>query len=115
MLCAYVCLFPGIMSTATSQPPSKDDEEEEDEEQGEAFEFDDSTDEEKTQEGSKRMDCVLSAVEKSSEMLTATKKASLLKSAPPAGEEANPSKVSPPSAGKTNTGLNLLRQMEVKL
>lgn len=90
------------MSTATSQQPPKDDEEEEDEEQGEEFEFDDSADEEKIQEDSKRMDCVLSTEEQSSEMLTVTEKAELLKSAPPAGQEANFTTVSLPAAGKTH-------------
>lgn len=100
--CIYVCvcLFSGIMSTATSQQPPKDDEEEEDEEQGEEFEFDDGADEDKIQEDSKRMDCVLSTEEKSSEMLTVTEKAGLLQSGPPAGQEATFTKVSLPSAGK---------------
>lgn len=90
------------MSTATSQQPPKDDEDEEDEEQGEEFEFDDSTDEEKIQEDSKRMDCAPSTEEKSSGMLAVTEKAELLKSAPPAGQEANLTTVSLPSAGKTH-------------
>lgn len=97
-----VCLFPGIMATATSQQPPKDDEEEEDEEQGEEFEFDDSTDEEKIQEDTKGMDSVLSTEQKSNEILIATEKAELLKSAPPAGQEANFTKLSLPSAGKTH-------------
>lgn len=87
------------MSTATSQQPPKDDEEEEDEEQGEEFEFDDSADEEKLQEDSERTDCVPSTEDKSSE--TVAEKAELLKPAPPAGQEANFTKVSRPSAGET--------------
>lgn len=90
------------MSTVTSQQPPKDDEEEEDEEQGEEFEFDDSTDEEKIQEDAKRMDGALSTEEKSSEMLAVTEKAEPLNSVPPAGQEANFTKVSLPSAGKAH-------------
>lgn len=39
------------MSSMMSQQPPKEDEEEDDEEQGEEFTFDDSTDEEKLQDG----------------------------------------------------------------
>lgn len=99
---ACFCLLSGTMSTATSQQPPKDDEEEEDEEQGEEFEFDDSTDEEKIQEDSKRIDPVQLTEEKSSGMLTVAGTAEL-----PAGQEVALTKVLVPSAGETNNVLYL--------
>lgn len=65
------------MSTVMSQQLPKEDEEEEDEEQGEKFEFDDSTDEEKPGE-------------------TGTGSAALLTASPPAGQEGE---ASVPAAG----------------
>ncbi|TWW62740.1 Rho guanine nucleotide exchange factor 10-like protein [Takifugu flavidus] len=66
------------MSTATSRQPPKDDEEEEDEEQGEEFEFDDSSDEEKTQEDREGIH---------GRMLTVSERPEPLEDLPPAGQE----------------------------
>lgn len=71
-------VFSGTMSTATSPQPPKDDEEEEDEEQGEEFEFDDSTDEEKTQEEREGLH---------GRMLTVSERPEPLDVVPPAGQE----------------------------
>lgn len=82
--------FSGTMSTATSRQPPKDDEEEEDEEQGEEFEFDDSTDEEKTLEDREGIH---------GRMLTFSKRPEPLDDLPPAGQEAM---VPVPTTGKTH-------------
>lgn len=71
--------------SATSRQPPKDDEEEEDEEQGEEFEFDDSTDEEQTQEDR--------------EGITVSERPEPLHNLPPAGQEGT---IPVPTAGKTH-------------
>ncbi|XP_078139926.1 uncharacterized protein LOC144539359 [Centroberyx gerrardi] len=100
------------MSTVMPQQPQKEDEEEEDEEQGEQFEFEDSTDEEKVQEGTKGI-CsdsvkavqlsagttpVQSSTKEDSETQGSVSKATgnnvqqLPRTSPPAGQEAKPIK-----------------------
>lgn len=88
--CFDCCLFSGTMSTATSRQLPKDDEEEEDEEQGEEFEFDDSTDEEKTQADREGIH---------SRMLMVSERPEPLKDVPPAGQEGT---VPVPTTGKTH-------------
>lgn len=78
------------MSTETSRQPPKDDEEEEDEEQGEEFEFDDSTDEEKTQADREGIH---------GRMLMVSERPEPLDDVPPAGQEGT---VPIPTTGKTH-------------
>ncbi|XP_074521516.1 rho guanine nucleotide exchange factor 10-like protein isoform X2 [Halichoeres trimaculatus] len=86
------------MSTVMSQQPPKEDEEEEDEEQGEAFSFDDTTDEEKNKEDSKGIssDAAGSDSSKHKASDSSTQKGTdgkeLLETSPSSGQEGNPSK-----------------------
>lgn len=83
-----------------SQQLPKESEGEEDEEQGEEFDFEDSTNEEKLQEDTKGISSVHLMENKGNE--TVTDGTLLLRTLPPDGQEATPTTDSIPTGGKAH-------------